>query len=106
VATLTYVYAESTAMVGPLAQTAEPHSYDLCDSHALTLTAPRGWQLVRPEEGFAAPPPLPDDVFAVADAVDLRGARVPDGTPERPRRRVPRPGAARGHLRLLPPATG
>jgi hypothetical protein len=30
VATLTYVYADSTAVVGPLATYAEPHSYDLC----------------------------------------------------------------------------
>ncbi|MUH43983.1 MAG: DUF3499 family protein, partial [Actinobacteria bacterium] len=30
VATLTYVYAECTAVVGPLAAYAEPHSYDLC----------------------------------------------------------------------------
>ena len=34
VATLTYVYADSTAVVGPLATQAEPHSYDLCTQHA------------------------------------------------------------------------
>ena len=33
-ATLTYVYAESTAVVGPLATFSEPHSYDLCEFHA------------------------------------------------------------------------
>ncbi|MCU1604459.1 MAG: uncharacterized protein JWP46_924, partial [Modestobacter sp.] len=33
-ATLTYVYAESTAVVGPLATYSEPHSYDLCEFHA------------------------------------------------------------------------
>ena len=42
VATLTYVYADSTAVVGPLAAYAEPHSYDLCEDHATKLTAPRG----------------------------------------------------------------
>ena len=42
VATLTYVYSDSTAVVGPLATSAEPHSYDLCEQHALRLTAPRG----------------------------------------------------------------
>ena len=34
VATLTYVYRESTAVLGPLATYAEPHTYDLCARHA------------------------------------------------------------------------
>ena len=34
VATLTYVYADSVAVLGPLATYAEAHSYDLCESHA------------------------------------------------------------------------
>ena len=42
VATLTYVYAESTAVLGPLATYAEPHCYDLCAAHGERLTAPRG----------------------------------------------------------------
>jgi len=54
VATLTYVYADSTAVVGPLAAFAEPHSYDLCEQHARGLTAPRGWDLVRHEGEFFA----------------------------------------------------
>lgn len=45
--TLTYVYADSMAVLGPLSQTAEPHSYDLCPRHAERLSAPRGWQVVR-----------------------------------------------------------
>lgn len=47
VATLTYVYSDSTAVLGPLAATAEPHNYDLCDRHAARLTAPRGWNVLR-----------------------------------------------------------
>ncbi|MFM9876606.1 MAG: DUF3499 family protein [Rhodoglobus sp.] len=47
VATLTYVYADSMAVLGPLAQSAEPHSYDLCERHADRLSAPQGWQVVR-----------------------------------------------------------
>lgn len=47
VATLTYVYADSMAVLGPLSQSAEPHSYDLCERHADRLSAPRGWQVVR-----------------------------------------------------------
>lgn len=45
--TLTYVYADSMAVLGPLGYTAEPHSYDLCPVHAERLVAPRGWQVVR-----------------------------------------------------------
>jgi hypothetical protein len=107
VATLTYVYADSTAVIGPLAASAEPHSYDLCDTHARTLTAPRGWEVVRPEGEFDPPPPVPDDLVALADAVrEPRGAvrrRDPSHTPPRARR----PASERSHLRVLPPpATG
>jgi len=47
VSTLTYVYADSMAVLGPLSQKAEPHSYDLCVRHAERLSAPQGWQVVR-----------------------------------------------------------
>jgi hypothetical protein len=45
--TLTYVYADSMVVLGPLSQTSEPHSYDLCARHAERLSAPQGWQVVR-----------------------------------------------------------
>ncbi len=45
--TLTYVYADSMAVLGPLSQKAEPHSYDLCPRHAERLSVPQGWQVVR-----------------------------------------------------------
>ena len=76
-ATLTYVYADSTAVVGPLATYAEPHSYDLCEEHAGRLTAPRGWQVMRlsaPETGRRAP--STDDLEALALAV-REAARAP-----------------------------
>lgn len=47
VSTLTYVYADSMAVLGPLSLTAEPHAYDLCERHARSLSAPQGWQVVR-----------------------------------------------------------
>jgi Protein of unknown function (DUF3499). len=47
VSTLTYVYADSMAVLGPLSTTHEPHSYDLCTVHAERLSAPKGWQVVR-----------------------------------------------------------
>jgi hypothetical protein len=47
VMTLTYVYADSMVVIGPLSQTAEPHSYDLCARHAQRSSAPQGWQVIR-----------------------------------------------------------
>jgi len=47
VSTLTYDYADSMAVLGPLSQKAEPHSYDLCDRHADRLSVPQGWQVIR-----------------------------------------------------------
>lgn len=78
VATLTYDYQGSTAVLGPLATSAEPHTYDLCEEHAASLTAPRGWQIVRLVTTFEPAPPSPDDLLALVDAV-RRAARVPSG---------------------------
>ncbi|MET0807035.1 MAG: DUF3499 family protein [Lacisediminihabitans sp.] len=47
IATLTYDYADSMAVLGPLSLVAEPHSYDLCVKHAERLSVPLGWQVVR-----------------------------------------------------------
>lgn len=48
-ATLIYAYADSTAVVGPLAPVAEPHSWDLCERHSASISAPVGWDMVRVE---------------------------------------------------------
>lgn len=69
VSTLTYVYADSTAVVGPLATYAEPHCYDLCQMHSDRLTAPRGWEVVRITPDPDALKPSSDDLQALADAV-------------------------------------
>lgn len=97
-ATLTYVYSDSTAVLGPLAQLAEPHSYDLCSEHAGRLTAPRGWEVVRLTPEFVPTGPTPDDLVALAEAVREAG---------RPRPAATAPldtgdGVRRGHLRVLP----
>jgi hypothetical protein len=68
VATLTFVYGDSTAVIGPLAIAHEPHSWDLCVSHAGRITAPRGWELVR-YSGPLATNPDEDDLIALAEAV-------------------------------------
>jgi hypothetical protein len=97
VATLTYVYADSTAVVGPLATYAEPHSYDLCEEHGSRLTAPRGWEVVRLDIDGSRPVPTVDDLEALADAV-REAARPPTLTPGEPESvEVGR----RGHLRVL-----
>ncbi|MGC4984272.1 DUF3499 domain-containing protein [Streptomyces sp. DT193] len=102
VATLTYVYADSTAVLGPLATYAEPHCYDLCAEHSERLTAPRGWEVVRLADSSGPARPSGDDLEALANAV--REAA-------RPQKRAVEGGSARsvdpmevarrGHLRIL-----
>jgi len=121
--TLTYVYRDSTAVLGPLAAYVEPHCYDLCEKHAARLVVPRGWDVLRL-------PPDPaqeraDDLEALANVVREAGGAGGAGgqgssgrleraeRPERPERPgQPRPPIAepvgqgievgrRGHLRVL-----
>lgn len=75
-ATLTFVYSDSTAVVGPLATAREPHSWDLCVGHASRITAPRGWELVRHAGPLNSEPTNPDedDLVALADAVREGGS--------------------------------
>ncbi|HET8561096.1 MAG TPA: DUF3499 domain-containing protein [Marmoricola sp.] len=103
--TLTYVYADQTAVLGPLATYAEPHAYDLCEMHSERLSAPRGWEVVRLAHDSPQGPST-DDLLALADAVREAGAPrlldqpssaepapvLPDGVREVGRR---------GHLRVL-----
>jgi hypothetical protein len=109
VATLTYVYADSTAVLGPLATFAEPHCYDLCAEHSERLTAPRGWQIVRlspPESGRRAP--STDDLEALAIAV-REAARAPEPAPpaaEGARMAHPDKPPRRGHLRPVDDTDG
>lgn len=90
-------------MVGPLAAFAEPHTYDLCEPHARSLTAPRGWDVVRHEGEFEPPPPTTDDLVALAEAV--REAARPAPRPPEPdqHHENPHQTGRRGHLRVIPP---
>ena len=106
--TLTYVYRDSTAVLGPLAAYVEPHCYDLCEKHAARLVVPRGWDVLRL-------PPDPaqeraDDLEALANVV--REAERPErperpGRPGPPRQPIAEPVGQgvevgrRGHLRVL-----
>ncbi len=102
VATLTYVYADQTAVLGPLATYAEPHAYDLCEAHGQRLSAPRGWEVLRLAPDPRAQGPSDDDLLALADAV-REAARPPAPAPpvapasEQGTRETGR----RGHLRML-----
>ncbi|GAC56209.1 hypothetical protein GOHSU_04_00780 [Gordonia hirsuta DSM 44140 = NBRC 16056] len=127
-ATLTFVYAESTAVIGPLAGADEPHSWDLCSEHADRITVPRGWELLRSEREFVQPaedqeltaladlvrevggagrsalPPLPS--FAARADADFDAPapgrhRADRRPPSGAEAAGPRPGR-RGHLRVLP----
>ena len=101
VTTLTYVYADQTAVLGPLATYAEPHAYDLCDRHAERLSAPRGWEVLRLVSDLSPRGPSDDDLLALAE----RGPRGrPPGAGRRGaagRRDGSRETLRRGHLRVL-----
>ncbi|MCD0451195.1 DUF3499 domain-containing protein [Actinocorallia sp. API 0066] len=96
--TLTYVYRDSTAVLGPLAAYVEPHCYDLCAEHADRLTAPMGWELLRLPAEEASDQPTSDDLEALADAV--REAARPTGPGAEPVGQGTEVGR-RGHLRVL-----
>lgn len=106
-ATLTYAYGDSTAVLGPLATRSEPHGYDLCKVHAETLSVPRGWEVIKlavPED----PRPSSDDLLALADAVREVGFSYDQPAAEpaaRPAATESRPGIVelgrRGHLTVL-----
>jgi hypothetical protein len=113
--TLTFVYRDSTAVLGPLSAYEEPNTYDLCEKHAARLVAPRGWDIVRlkptPEQERA------DDLEAIANVVrEPRVSAARSGSRQspdaRPRSVPPRQAPAepvgqgvevgrRGHLRVL-----
>lgn len=78
VATLTYAYSESTAVVGPLAPNSEPHSWDLCAQHAERITAPLGWEMLRVNRIDVDED---EEIVALAEAVREAG-RPPSGLVE------------------------
>jgi hypothetical protein len=110
VATLTYVYSDQTAVLGPLATFAEPHAYDLCEAHSERLSAPRGWEILRLAPDPDALGPSSDDLLALADAVREAARPLP---PQQQAAQAAGPGQTgpaqetgrevgrRGHLRVL-----
>jgi hypothetical protein len=101
VSTLTYVYADSTCVLGPLATYAEPHCYDLCADHADRLTAPNGWEVIRLAPDPAAAGPSDNDLEALANAVREAARPLPPREPGPSWPGAPVEIARRGHLRML-----
>ena len=100
--TLTYIYSESTAVLGPLATYSEPHSYDLCDKHSARLTVPNGWKVIRQAVDEEASGPSDDDLMAIADAVrEVAHVATERESPSSTTQSQSNVGR-RGHLRAVP----
>jgi hypothetical protein len=100
--TLTYIYSESTAVLGPLATFSEPHSYDLCDKHSARLTVPNGWNVIRQAADENSSGPSDDDLMAIADAVREVAQATTDHNPVTPVTQPQSSVGRRGHLRAVP----
>lgn len=103
-ATLTFDYAESTAVLGMLANQPEPGTYDLCARHAEATSVPRGWSVIRlPQEPARRDEETVDDeLLALANAVREIGLRHDSGPPEPVHPEPPiQEGVRAGHLRLI-----
>lgn len=99
--TLTYVYNDQTAVLGPLATYAEPHAYDLCIAHSERLSAPRGWEVLRLAPDPSTQGPSSDDLLALADAVREVGRPAPSAPRPTQAEETGREVGRRGHLRML-----
>ena len=82
--TLTFAYADSTAVLGPLALRADPGTYDLCRDHARGLSVPRGWEVIRLPHADTPNSPSSDELLALANAVREIGLGGPDPIPAMP----------------------
>ena len=100
--TLTYIYADSTAVLGPLATFSEPHSYDLCEKHSARLTVPNGWKVIRQSVDVASTGPSEDDLMAIADAVREVAQFSPSTEDEVSTTPSHSNVGRRGHLRAVP----
>ena len=81
---MTFVYSDSTVVVGPLSPSHEAGGYDLCADHAASLSAPRGWEVIRLPGEFGTLPASADALDALADAVRRAGLEPPEIAPFSP----------------------
>ncbi|WP_083379044.1 DUF3499 domain-containing protein [Boudabousia tangfeifanii] len=112
--TLTYDYAQSTAVIGHLATQATPGAYDLCEAHAINFTAPHGWEIIRLVQEYPLPQPLDEDFEELSAAVkeaalraEAVSRRIGEQTPEskastsEAKSKVVSEGKQWGHLRVV-----
>lgn len=85
---MTYVYEDSTVVLGALSPTAEPHSYDLCANHAQRITAPRGWNVLRLCNDFCTGDSANDDITSLAKTIT--GAYTQPSTPAAEHKKSPK----------------
>lgn len=84
---------------------AEPHAYDLCETHSERLSAPRGWSVLRLARESQVGPSN-DDLLALADAVreaarPIQPQRVAPSGPATASGETGREVGRKGHLRVL-----
>ncbi|MFM1938134.1 MAG: hypothetical protein RLZZ320_992 [Actinomycetota bacterium] len=94
--TLTYIYADSSAVLAPLSTYVEPHAYDLCEQHSEKLTVPKGWSVIQNKSDQPSSKQSPQDILAIAEAIRQVAKQESVShsiTPEIGRR---------GHLRSIP----
>ena len=103
VATLTYVYSDRAAVLGPFATYAEPHTYDLCWSSTPPASPPPvAGRSSASSTDYPEPQPTTDDLLALADAVREAGRpRTPAPDPVDSTPAVVPGEVRRGHLRVL-----
>ncbi len=96
VSTLTYIYAESTAVIGPLSTFAEPHAFDLCNRHSESFKVPNGWTVISHDGNAPSGEPTTEDLMAIANAVREVGKSEVGRKYSQPEI------GRRGHLRAIP----
>ncbi|QPK93791.1 DUF3499 domain-containing protein [Actinomyces sp. zg-332] len=68
-AAFTYMYADSTIVIGPLPPMAEPDAYDLCANHAKSFVAPVGWQVIRVQTQLSNALPSDEELDYLAELI-------------------------------------
>ncbi|MEY3325506.1 MAG: hypothetical protein RL694_393 [Actinomycetota bacterium] len=96
VMTLTYIYADSSAVLAPLSTFVEPHAYDLCEQHSEKLTVPKGWSVIQNKSDLPAPKQSTQDILAIAEAIRQVAKQESNAQPLAPEI------GRRGHLRSIP----
>lgn len=80
----TYMYADSTIVIGPLPPMAEPDAYDLCADHAKSFVAPMGWQVMRVQTQVSNIMPSEEELNFLAESIiaaSKKKIQIPEYSP-------------------------